>query len=292
LSSISHETSEINLSQTAWLSISAESLLPFKDLLKNFFTFYKFISFAFYDAPPIISVNMTSPELIDAADQNQSPIEICYSDNFYNNRYKEKTPYSFLFSYTDAKGNFSTMIEKWFALFDKLSPSVNMLNQFLLKRGFPLEIKFLLAIQAVETFHRNLFGGTDLPEEEHEKRSHQIYDSVPSEHLQWVKEQLQFSNELRLRKRLNKIYDSIPQEITKQLIKDRKSFINLVVNGRNYYTHYSEHLKETVMDIKKIAAASEKMYALLTCSILSALGLQEDEIIKIAQPFKLYPYVD
>ena len=39
-----------------------------------------------------------------------------------------------------------------------------------MSRGLTVEIQFLTSIQAVETFHRNIFGGQAIPEDEHQKR--------------------------------------------------------------------------------------------------------------------------
>lgn len=220
-------------------------------------------------------------------------IEFLYSDYFFNEKYKSgKEYYDFLFTYQDVKDFFPYVIKLWFNLFEKISPSVNLLIELLLKRQYPLEIKFLSAIQAVETFHRNVFGSTIVSKEEHNHRLNLIINSVPIDLSDWLKEKLAFSNEPNLRKRLKDIYDSIPIEVTGKLISNKKDFIDSVVNTRNYYTHYNSSIKKRVMNNGDILKTVEKLKILLICSILKKLQFNKEQIIAFVRIDKVYPFAE
>lgn len=290
------ESPDAEIHQKVFAIISSENCISFRDLLSYFFTYYKFLSLSYYDTPPLLSLFFQHSVLKSELNEDYPlRVELLYKDNFYNGRYKEeKFPYDFLFGYTDMKEIFPSVINKWFELFDKLAPSVNLLNELLMKRGLPVEIQFLTAIQAVETFHRNFYGGEATPKIEHEKRLEVILKCSPPEHKTWLKEKLAFSNEPTLRYRLTDICDRLPEKIRSELVKELTTFIAAVVDTRNYYTHYSSHIKakNKVMRTKEQFTAIQKLKIFLIASILHQLGFDEKQVIEAIKFHIVYPYYD
>jgi len=84
----------------------------------------------------------------------------------------------------------------------------------------------------------------ELPEEEHAKRLEEIIKAAPSQHKEWLKNKLAYSNEPSLRKRLKEIFNEIRDVIPKEIFPDEEYFIGKVVDTRNYLTHYDKRLKE------------------------------------------------
>lgn len=288
------ETERAEIDQKIFAVVVTAELIPLNALLSSFYTFYKFFSLLYYDAPPLLSLYLHNSTLKNELNEDYPfRVELLYSDNFYNANYKqEKIPPDFLFLYTDIESIFPTVIHQWFELFEKIGPAINLLNELLLKRGLPIEVQFLISIQAVETSHRNIFGGVMIPEDEHEKRMAAILASAPEEHKKWLKENLQFSNEPKLRKRLADLYERLPTEITERLMKDKKGIINDIVNTRNYYTHYDPSLKGRVMDFKKTFNAVQKLKVILISSVLNELGFAQDQVIQATKMHIVYPFLD
>src|SRR5204863_5004733 len=135
----------------------------------------KFFSLSYFDSPHILSVHFVNSN--HRVNDRVKSVQLLYSDHYFNKSYKEgKTPDGFLFTYQDVSENFPSIIKLWLQLFNKIGPAINLFNELLLKRQYPLELKFLSAIQAIETFHRNIFGGEAIPKEHHEKRIRLIID--------------------------------------------------------------------------------------------------------------------
>jgi hypothetical protein len=283
---------EARIHQSTLLKIDSQKPQPFKSMLRNLFILYKFISLSYFDSPYILRVEVKNSRN-EIKPGLSKRIELLYSDNYFNENYKgEKERDEFLFTYQSVSDNFPVIIRSWFTLIDRIEPAVNLFNELLLKRKYPLEIKFLSSVQALETFHRNIFGGEEINTTDHKRRLELIYKSAPEEHKKWLKEKLAFSNEPSLKNRLRDLYRKIPREITYELIKDEEEFIKGVVDTRNYYTHYSDKLKEKAMSRKEISKAVEKLKILLACLILNEIGFSKDQVVKSVEISKLYPYAD
>lgn len=78
----------------------------------------------------------------------------------------------------------------------------------------------------------------------------------------------------------------------KNLINNKSGFINVVVNTRNYYTHYDKSMKSKVMDFKSVFNAVQKLKLFLIASILNELGLSKDQTISAMKLYKVYPYLE
>lgn len=178
------ETENAEVKKKIFATVSADGSKSLDILLSNFYTLYKFLSLAYYDAPPLLSLYFLNSKRTNELNKDYPfQVELLYHDNFYNENYKaDKNPHDFLFNYNDIEDVFPTAIGKWFLLFDRIGPFVNLLNKLLMKRGLTVEVQFLTSIQTVETFHRNVFGGVMITEEEHQKRIDSILESMPPDH--------------------------------------------------------------------------------------------------------------
>lgn len=289
------ETNDAEVHQRSFAVIKTSAPRSYNDLFAPFYTLYKFFSLSYYDAPPLLSLFFVHTGEKHEDDENYSlTVEVLYQDNFYNAQYKEKLTHNFLIDYQEIKDIFPEVMIKWFTLFGKLSPSVNLLNELLLQRGRVIEISFLTAIQAVETFHRNIYGGEATPRGEHDKRMASIVAGTPEEYRPWLKEKLAFSNEPTLRNRLTDLLDRVPEKVISPLIKDKDEFIAMVVHTRNYYTHYSPQLKAKgkVMDHTNQFGAVQRLKIILIASILQQLGFTEEQVTRAMKMHIVYPYFD
>lgn len=293
LSSSDHKTDKIDLVQTTNLCLHSQPSVHYEHFLQLLFTFYKFFSFSYYDAPPILSLSFSNSDILFRDFNIPKTIKAYYSDHFFSKTYKEgKDTLDFVFYYNDIKDNFHNLIKNWFDIFPKIAPSVNLLNELPIRKDTTLEIRFLGAIQAVETFHRNIFGGEGIPKAQFDQKLSEILASVTEEHKKWVYEELKYRNKPKLRKRLLNLYNIIPSEITSRLIKDKKSFIHAVLTSRNYFTHYNPALEQKVMSKEQLFTAVEKLKALLICALMNTIGFSKEQIIKFAQIHKIYPFIE
>ncbi len=146
-----------------------------------------------------------------------------------------------------------------------------------------LEHHFLSIVNAFESYHR-IAGKAqfELPEAEHEARIQQILDSAPLLHRVWLKQKLEYSNEVRLRTRLREIYDEQPDNV-KTLLGSKKNFVGAIVDTRNYLTHHSEELKDRILDPLGIWLAVKKLRLVLQVCFLRRMELADEIICRMAE---------
>jgi len=111
-----------------------------------------------------------------------------------------------------------------------------------------LEFQFLSLVMALEVYHRRIIRSENIPSEEHKERIEQILSNTPDKYRDWLKEKLNYSNELSLRKGIKEVLDILKNiKYVNTLILKKKDFVNKVVNARNYFIHYDQSLKNKVL---------------------------------------------
>ncbi|GAA4050738.1 HEPN domain-containing protein [Streptomyces shaanxiensis] len=105
-------------------------------------------------------------------------------------------------------------------------------------RGMYVENKFFNAVSAAETLHRMEFSNSVLPKAEYKKFRDLLVSHVPEEHQKWLKDQLAFSNEPRLRGRIKELAEFC--ELPLVLNCDADQWAKAVTNTRNRMVHHDE----------------------------------------------------
>lgn len=97
-------------------------------------------------------------------------------------------------------------VADWFAQYETLSAALNLLSTVASDRRMFLNVRFLLAAQAIETFHREAFPGTIVPDDEHREIMAALMAAVPPGTSAAMRDKLnsslQYANEPSLRQRL------------------------------------------------------------------------------------------
>jgi hypothetical protein len=146
-----------------------------------------------------------------------------------------------------------------------------------------LEHHFLSILNAFESYHR-LAGKKqfDFSEANHGERLKQILETAPIAHREWLGQQLEHSNEVRLRGRLKEVYDDQPDNV-KALLGKKKDFVGPIVDTRNYLTHHSVKLKAQALTGLGLWLAIKKVRLVLQVCFLGQMGLADDVISKVIE---------
>jgi len=146
-----------------------------------------------------------------------------------------------------------------------------------------LEHHFLSILNAFESYHR-LAGKKqfDFSEANHGERLKQILETAPIAHREWLGQQLEHSNEVRLRGRLKEVYDDQPDNV-KALLGKKKDFVGPIVDTRNYLTHHSVKLKAQALTGLGLWLAIKKVRLVLQVCFLGQMGLAGDVISKVIE---------
>lgn len=169
----------------------------------------------------------------------------------------------------------------WFAQYETLSAAMHLLSTVASDRRMFMNVRFLLAVQAVETFHREACPGTIIPENEHGEIVKALTAAVPPTTTQEMREKLQsmlqYANEPSLRQRLRALIAQARDGRGDVMPAYDKSFINAVVATRNHETHHGER-PDNLLTGADMYWAIRRLVVLLTVLFLRRLGLPSDAV--------------
>jgi len=175
-----------------------------------------------------------------------------------------------------------TLFKNWFQKEQVLRPVYDLLLNTVYSPGQYVQSTFLSLAQALESFHRRVYGGNYLSTEDYSSIKNALIASIPSgidEKLSGkLKSMLQYGNELSLKSRLDYLLEGIRRDHLDNLAgtDDPRRFIRSLVDIRNYLTHYGEHkptILESTVDMYNL---NRRITALLLLLVFKYLGLPED----------------
>jgi hypothetical protein len=170
----------------------------------------------------------------------------------------------------------------WFDEHETLGSALNMLFTIKGQRQMYTNIRFILAVQALEVFHRRTSSQTVMDEADFEKFRCALVEAIPKSATREMRERLtrsyEFANEMSLSQRLKAIVRHITEEFGAKPPALHKGFIKTLVDTRNYYTHFSPELESKKLDGAGMYWASRRIIVLLTVLFLLRLGVAAQDI--------------
>ncbi|MGG0644739.1 HEPN domain-containing protein [Sporosarcina gallistercoris] len=208
-----------------------------------------------------------------AKDIHGNDITLLFNSNKVNsNKIKE---HEIIIKFSYIEDSFETCIQTWNTKKELLEPIIHYFVDAH-EKGFYVPTSFLKVVQAVEAFSRRMRNNKIWSDEEFEATKErltlQIQDDEDKKLIAGI-----LSNEPRLRQRLKEIFSEV-NDIFGISSDKRKSFINKIVNTRNYYTHFDERLKDQIFDAIPMYYITKYMKLVLRVLILRELGIDNDLI--------------
>lgn len=197
---------------------------------------------------------------------------------------KKKPEFEMLIPFDDLQqsNTAETLFRNWFQYEPALRPVYDLLLSTIYNPGRYVQSTFLSLAQALESFHRKVYGGKYLSEEEYSGIRKALVDAIPvgidGKLSVKLKSMLQYGNELSLKSRLEELVKGIRREHLENLsgTDSPQKFIRMLVNIRNYLTHY-EGPKPTILeDAVEMYNLNRRIKALLMLVMFKHLGLPED----------------
>jgi hypothetical protein len=134
------------------------------------------------------------------------------------------------------------------------------------------------AVFAAETFHRLKFPNRLLPKAEFQAIVAELVTAVPNEHQVWLRDQLQYSNEPRLKQRLLELARYAGSSFS-VLVGDVDDWSSAVRNARNSTVHQGPGKKKK-SDGTSLYLLSESVYFLVALCLLREAGAPDAAITK------------
>lgn len=185
-----------------------------------------------------------------------------------------------LFKFSDIRRRFQGIMRKWFEGFEDLRPVYDLYFGTLYNPQMYLQHKFLSLVQAIESYHRRRAARQyELPPSKHKAIEMAIENACPPRHRNWLERKLTHSNELSLPQRLHFLlskYDFLK-------IGNKDSFVNKVVDTRNYLAHYDKRMQKRAATIEEMAQLCQKLRSLLEVVMLGELGFDQPKIRELME---------
>jgi hypothetical protein len=220
------------------------------------------------------------------------PIDIYYSAASWPEALNESYEYNMLFTLPAIEDNFEVYIRNWIDNFDLLAPSINLYFSVLYNPHSFAEVKFLSLAQAIETYHRRVFGGKYQSDKEYQSDIFmRLVAALPKvtdkDFLRSLKNRIHYGNEYSFRTRVREVVESVKEELPFAFVqssKDRQTFITKVVDTRNYWTHYSTELADKAsQSAEERLRLTTSLQLLLEVRFLKELGFDSPTIKNLIQ---------
>lgn len=184
----------------------------------------------------------------------------------------------------DMGADLGAVIMKWFEVYDNFSAPSQLALSVLNSKDLWLHVEFLTLMQALEGFHRASMPGLYTSKLDYEAIRQTLSNAIPNtvapDHKDALKARINYGNEISLRKRLDALVKRLPIELRQHLLGNDGSVPKNWVDTRNYYTHWDETSRDTVLDGIGMHRAGVRMKHLLRALYLDLVGIPHSAIIK------------
>jgi hypothetical protein len=177
--------------------------------------------------------------------------------------------------YVFVRDRFQSVMPAWFEMVEQARDS--LLDFFSIQQATSmfLEEQFIRVSRCIESWHRRMVGGTQMPEEDFQALLGSLRGFLEPEAWEFVKMRLQYGNERTLKRRLDDILaDAAPQLQT--LVASYSKFFRRTVNTRNSLTH-DGRLGDDFRP-EELWWAVSTLDLLLRDALLRRLGLSHEEV--------------
>lgn len=214
---------------------------------------------------------------------------------------KKKYFNEMLFTSNDIRETSDKFVNNWLERREILKPVYNLYFANLHNPSIYTENRFLNLTQAIETYHRRVFGGKYMDDNEFLEGLYKDFvASIPAHVNKEFRESLtkgkfRYANEYSLRKRLTellkKYHDSLPINFLGSN-KARIGFIGKVIDTRNYLTHYDETSKENIAKGTDLFYLEQGLKVIMEVILLTEIGFASEKIREIITKSEAYRLFD
>jgi hypothetical protein len=197
---------------------------------------------------------------------------------------KKKLEFEMLLPFDDLRqtNTAETLFNNWFRQEQALRPVYDLLLSTVYSPGRYVQSTFLSLAQAFESFHRRAYQGKYISDDQYSSVFRKLVAAIPSEVDMRLSGKLtgmlRYGNELSLKSRLENLLNGIRDDHLNSLsgADDSRKFIQLLVDIRNYLTHYEGQKPSVLESTVEMYNLNRRMTAILMLLIFKYLGLHED----------------
>ena len=176
------------------------------------------------------------------------------------------------------------VFSKWYEIYETVAMPSQLALSVLSSEGLWLHVEFLSHLQTLEGLHRATAFGLYVEPEKYEAIRQAISNAIPpsieSDHRDALKARIKYGNEVSLRKRLDSLVHRLQLPLRKWILAGDGSVPHRWIDTRNYYTHWDETSRESVLDGLSMHLAHVRMRHLIRALFLDLAGIPQGAIAK------------
>ena len=256
----------------------------FNDILKDVNIFKNFLTFAIYTKIDIFNFN------IYIKDSNGNNIEFqVFSRNFNLIEKSDFQIFNVLMEFHKIEDNLEFLLNNWYAMFYKFKPffDIYFIN---FSNNLYAEALLIAYTQALESYMRDndSFEDKYIVEEDYDEISKEIKNFISNlelskDHKQSLNSRIKYGNEYSLRSRLKSLFKEFKNfELIKLILNEYSDkFVDIVVETRNYYTHFDKK-HSLVKSGKELVMLNNNLRLLLDLCLLKEMRLNQEYINELS----------
>lgn len=260
------------LRQQVYINLKSEDKKDLEEWFKTINIIQSFFVLAFGR-----STNIDQLELYDENAKKLVQLYYVQSSIYYA---KSFSCYDMLFTYRDVRDGFSTYINRWFELYDKLDDLTWLLVDQFFHNPRSSSNDFLNLAQLAEFLHAALYNHPYEDEQVHAQKVEEIVACVPNQYKDYVRNKIG-ANNMTLMGRLRELVDKCPLDLLGEFVQDREKFQNSVRDTRNYFTHYGTGNKKYVVSGNELYVLSKQLRILIMSIIYIELGFPQEILMNL-----------
>jgi hypothetical protein len=289
----------INISQEAQINIWSETE---KDI-EEFFPILRLLQY-------FLTLAMTEPTFVtkaigktEAAKQGEPdhviflPVEIYYPAAGWQTSTSDVHWHEMLFTLPIVEERLEIILNNWVTKAETIRPVYDLYFSTIYSQIYP-EFELLSLAQAIETYHRQVYGGKYQPDDAYMAGLYQILvtaipEDVSSDFRDSLKKgRLRYANEYSFRKRIFLLENHVAKNMKVNFLSENKQRVNFadkVADTRNYFTHYSPELKgKAALRGEELRDLRRNLRLILQVCFLEGSGFSFEEITAYLKKSKKY----
>jgi hypothetical protein len=273
---------ELNISEKAGFTIKSPQYCKHTDFLEiPINSIHSFLELIIEDRLPIRTVALKSDQIGWTKEDgtfHQEPVSLLWKQRISYPLPKKRHPRELIFTIHEISNEINSVMQKWSGTWQKYKPAQNLFFTVLrMRKELTVENGFLNLCHVLEAYHRIKNDETYMQPEKYEELLGVIIQAIPQEHKEYIRQRLQYGNELMLRKRFKQMYDLLPVKIQER-IGERKNFCDKIVNTRNYLTHYDKNIKSLALSYGEMIQYEAMMITICKTLFLLEAGINSETI--------------
>lgn len=276
----------VNITEYSYISLKPRTTIPLNNILEIAGRIRDFISLGVGSSLPLVSVSAYSPDVSHPPTLGvaQQDLFHCVFKDGQRHQISWTRPHVYMpFHYGRISADIGMMLGKWLDIYDQLSESFKLYHWVVGSDLIEDNIKFLWMTQVLESLHRDYYSDTCFPNRVFEETLMSIREQFRDQPdiRKWLDIRLKYANELSLRQRLKNLFETIrPQDKAENYTR---SFINDIVDARNFLTHRDENITNGVEIVRsgRISLLTEMLIGVFQLWNLKQIGFNDSMILDV-----------